>query len=82
MSVGQKQRICIARALAKKPNILILDEATSNLDVKNEIKIMQNLRKIKKGKIIICTTHKKELLKYFDEIYFISKGQIKKHEKN
>ena len=82
LSVGQKQRICIARALAKKPNILILDEATSNLDVKNEIKIMQNLRKIKKGKIIICTTHKKELLKYFDEIYFISKGQIKKHEKN
>ena len=41
---------------------------------------MQNLRKIKVR--LLFVQHIKELLKYFDEIYFISKGQIKKHEKN
>jgi ABC-type multidrug transport system fused ATPase/permease subunit len=71
ISGGEKQRICIARALYKKPKILILDEATSALDLKTERLILDTLELLKKKIIIIFISHKKSSLKICDSIYEI-----------
>ena len=57
LSMGQKQRICFARALLNKPEILILDEMTANLDSENEDKIIQQIISYKKESIIITSSH-------------------------
>ena len=57
LSMGQKQRICFARALLNKPEILILDEMTANLDSDNEDKIIQQIISYKKESIIITSSH-------------------------
>ena len=75
-SSGQKQRICIARALIKKPSIIIFDEATNYLDDANEIHILENLKKLKTKNTIIFATHKKSILKYFDKVFHINNGRI------
>ena len=77
-SSGQKQRICIARAMIKKPSIIIFDEATNYLDDANEISILENLKKLKEKKTIIFATHKKSILKYFDKVFYIEEGQLNK----
>ena len=57
LSMGQKQRLGLARAFLRNPKILILDEFTSNLDKKNELLIMEEIKSIKKNMIIIIATH-------------------------
>ena len=61
ISAGQKQRICIARALYDSPSILILDEATSSLDKSTEIEILDNLLSKKDGITKIIVTHREIL---------------------
>ena len=68
MSGGEKQRVGIIRALLYSPDLILLDEPTSSLDKKNEKKVYEFLRKFKKNKIIVVTSHKNENKKYFDEI--------------
>ena len=77
VSGGQKQRIGIARALFKKPSILILDEATSALDKDIEIKLVNNLINKLKNITIIIVTHKLDLIKNFDKILRIENSKIK-----
>jgi len=77
VSGGQKQRIGIARALFKKPSILILDEATSALDKDTEIKLINNLINKLKNITIIIVTHKLDLIKNFDKILRIENSKIK-----
>ena len=77
VSGGQKQRIGIARALFKKPSILILDEATSALDKDTEIKLVNNLINKLKNITIIIVTHKLDLIKNFDKILRIENSKIK-----
>ena len=77
VSGGQKQRIGIARALFKKPSILILDEATSSLDKDTEIKLINNLINKLKNITIIIVTHKLDLIKNFDKILRIENSKIK-----
>ena len=57
LSMGQKQRIGLARALLRDPKILIFDEITANLDKKTELKIVKNLHTIKKNYTIIIASH-------------------------
>ncbi|OKO96100.1 salivaricin A modification enzyme [Xenorhabdus eapokensis] len=60
LSGGQKQRLCLARALYKDPKILFLDEATSHLDVENEMIISSNLKGLNITKIMVA--HRKETI--------------------
>ena len=71
MSGGEKQRINFIRAIHNKPNIILLDEPTSFLDKQNESKIFSFLKKIKKNKIIIVTSHKASHKKIFDKLIFL-----------
>ena len=71
ISGGQKQRIGIARALYSNPEIIILDEATSSLDVENENMIIEKLNELKGKKTLIIISHKKSSLKYCHKIFEI-----------
>jgi len=76
LSGGQRQRISIARALIKKPDILILDEVTSALDKNTASKVVENIIKYMSGKTIIVVTHRDDILKYADYIYHLKDGMI------
>ena len=78
ISGGQKQRIGIARALYANSEIVILDESTSSIDEISELKIYENLKKLKKEKTIIFVTHKKSITKYCDEFYIFENNAFKK----
>ena len=69
LSGGQNQRLGIARALFKNPTILILDEATSSLDINTEEEILKNLLKINSDLTIITITHRQTPLKFCDKLY-------------
>jgi len=76
-SGGELQRLSIARSLYKKCEIIILDEATNSLDMKNQNIIMKNLKKLSHNKLIILVSHEKNILKKCDYIFDLSK--IKKY---
>jgi ABC-type multidrug transport system fused ATPase/permease subunit len=78
ISGGQLQRIGIARALYKDPEILILDEATSSLDQATEKKIMDSVHFLKGEKTLIIVTHRLSTIDRCDKIFFINKGKIVK----
>jgi ATP-binding cassette subfamily B protein len=68
LSGGQRQRIAIARAVIRKPQILILDEPTSALDSSTEKKIMETINNLDIDLTIIMITHNRELLSHFDQV--------------
>lgn len=76
LSKGQRQRIVLARALLKKPDILIMDEATSNLDASTESMIYRTLHKYKQNMILIVVTHKLNTIIDSDLICVIKDGKI------
>ena len=76
LSGGQKQRISIARSLYNEPSILVMDEATSALDIETELKIIDNINKLKNDITIIMIAHRHVTLKNCDIIIEIDKGKI------
>lgn len=76
VSGGQKQRISIARALMKDASILILDDSVSAVDVKTEKSILENLRKLRKGKTTILIAHRITTVEKMDKIIFVDDGRI------
>lgn len=77
LSGGQAQRICLARALLKDSDILILDEPTSSLDEHNETQLIQNIFETLQEKTVIMITHNVQSLQKVDRIYVIDEGQQK-----
>ncbi|MBP2077917.1 ABC transporter ATP-binding protein [Oceanobacillus polygoni] len=76
LSGGQKQRIAIARAICINPSILVLDDATSAVDMETEFKIQQALREVMKGRTTFIIAHRISSLKYADEILVMEDGAI------
>ncbi len=71
ISEGQKQRIAIARAVIKRPKILILDEALSSVDSRKEAQVINNLRTSLKGTTIIIISHRISAIEKMDRVYFL-----------
>ncbi|ORX24080.1 bacteriocin ABC transporter ATP-binding protein [Thermoanaerobacterium sp. PSU-2] len=76
LSGGQKQRIAIARALLKKPDIFIMDEATSNLDTTTEKAIHEMIYEFTKNVTVIIIAHRLSTIMKCDTIYVVDKGKI------
>ncbi len=76
LSGGQRQRIAIARAILADPRVLILDEATSNLDTESEAYIQESLRSLMKGRTTFVIAHRLSTIRQANQILVIENGQI------
>lgn len=76
ISMGQKQRMLIARAVYRNPEFILFDEATNSLDSNNESVIMRNLESFLKGKTVIVVAHRLSTVKNADQIVLLNKGVI------
>ncbi len=76
LSGGQRQRVAIARAILADPRILILDEATSNLDTESESYIQESLKRLMKGRTTFVIAHRLSTIRQADQILVIENGSI------
>jgi subfamily B ATP-binding cassette protein MsbA len=76
LSGGQRQRVAIARAILANPRILILDEATSNLDTESESFIQESLKSLMQGRTTFVIAHRLSTIRQADQILVIENGQI------
>jgi ABC-type multidrug transport system fused ATPase/permease subunit len=76
LSVGQKQRVSIARVLLKDPPIVIFDEATSNIDTETEVKIREALNELTVGRTTFIIAHRLSTLHDVDRILVLDRGQL------
>ncbi|MBW2604530.1 MAG: ABC transporter ATP-binding protein [Deltaproteobacteria bacterium] len=81
LSGGEKQRICVARALLKDAPILILDEATSSLDAEAEMLVQKALENLMKGRTTFVIAHRLSTIDYADRIVVIVNGRIEEEGK-
>ena len=76
LSLGQRQLICFARALVAKPKVLILDEATANIDTPTEILIQRGLNELLRGRTAVIIAHRLSTIRSSDRIIVIDNGTI------
>ena len=76
LSGGQKQRISIARVFLKNPPIIILDEATANVDPENEKELMEAVAELTHDKTVIIIAHRLKTVRHADQIFVVDHGEI------
>ena len=76
LSVGQQQRLCIARGLVRETKILILDEPTAALDPKTEIALVSSLRKAAEGRLVVVIAHRLSTIRQATKIVFLEDGRL------
>ena len=79
ISKGYQQRVGLAQAILHDPKILILDEATSNLDTESETLIQKSLGELMKGRTTFVIAHRLSTIRQADQILVVEKGEIKEH---
>ena len=76
LSGGQRQRLSLARALLTDPRVLVLDDATSALDVRTEAEIQETLRKVMHGRTTIVIAHRRSTLSLVDRVLLLDRGKV------
>jgi len=76
LSYGEKQRLCIARAILSRPDVLILDEATSGLDKSTERDLINGVFDVMNGKTIILISHRESVMNRVNKIYNLANGNL------
>eukprot|EP00595_Chromulina_sp_UTEXLB2642_P000107 CAMPEP_0196762256 /NCGR_PEP_ID=MMETSP1095-20130614/1665_1 /TAXON_ID=96789 ORGANISM="Chromulina nebulosa, Strain UTEXLB2642" /NCGR_SAMPLE_ID=MMETSP1095 /ASSEMBLY_ACC=CAM_ASM_000446 /LENGTH=124 /DNA_ID=CAMNT_0042112825 /DNA_START=1351 /DNA_END=1722 /DNA_ORIENTATION=- len=82
LSGGQQMKIALARAIIKKPNILLLDEVTAALDLNSEMEVALIIKRLKSLMTVIIVTHSTEFIAISDVIYNLENGVIQQSENN
>ena len=75
-SAGQRQLLSFARTIVHKPSVMILDEATANIDTETEVLIQDSLEKMKNIGTMLIVAHRLSTIQHSDNIILLSKGQI------
>jgi ABC-type multidrug transport system fused ATPase/permease subunit len=76
LSGGQRQRLAVARALLGKPPVLVLDEATSYLEMDQEAEVLRRIKEMRKDRITILITHRPSAVRFADRIEVLDNGRI------
>jgi ATP-binding cassette subfamily B protein len=76
MSAGQRQLLCLARAHIVDPAVLILDEATSNLDLATEAQVQQAMRQVSQGRTTLLIAHRLQTARHADRIAVVEEGEV------
>jgi ABC-type bacteriocin/lantibiotic exporter with double-glycine peptidase domain len=76
LSLGQRQLLCVARALVRNPRLLVLDEATSALDLASEAYLLRNLKRAGSGRTIVMITHRLSVIEMCDRAILLEQGHL------